>query len=213
MVPINKGVPPKELTQYKCTVGSTYDSFPDKDKVKESLEVEQHGLCAYCMGKLYTKDRNEMKIEHFKCQSRYPAFQLDYSNMLGCCDGGQGKAPSKQTCDTHKADMDFLFNPANATDAAKIKSLIRYCDDGTIYSTDKALDNQLNDVLNLNFASLVKDRKGAIEVAKALLNREHGTRSKEQIQKVITYFYSTHSPFYGAAVYYLETKLGLHPKP
>ena len=80
-----------------------------------------------------------MKIEHWQCQARYPAEQLNYRNLLGACLGGDGQPPHLQHCDTRKGDRDLQWNPADP--AHHIETRVRYELDGTIRSDDAVFDD------------------------------------------------------------------------
>jgi hypothetical protein len=46
-------------------------------------------------------------------QNPNPYRQLEYKNLLGACQGGEGQKPNKQHCDTKKGNIDLTFNPAD----------------------------------------------------------------------------------------------------
>ena len=202
MLYIKKDSTPNELTEYKNNGNNSYESFPQKHAIRVSLLNEQTQLCAYCMQRISVE---KMKIEHFKSQTSNPELQLEYSNMLGCCLGQEGKPYKQQTCDTHKGDMPLSLNPSVKSDFDKMR--IMYSDDGAIISLDEKFDNEINTVLNLNTNLLKNNRRVMIEAAKQALNFKSGIRTKSEIEKLIDKFKSQHKPFYGAAVYYLEKKL------
>lgn len=208
MIHIKKGKIPKALIEYKIAKNSLYQDFPEKDSLRQSLLKEQHNLCAYCMGKIF---ENTMKIEHFKCQSTYPELQLDYNNMLGCCTGNEGKPHNQQTCDTFKGNLELLFSPANITDFQKMG--LYYTDDGSIYSTNQAFNEQLNTVLNLNSNTLKNNRKDILDAVKYKLDSKPNLRSKEELEKFIRNYKDSPSPYYGIAIYYLEKKLAKRKSP
>ena len=156
---ILKGHEPASLTQHRLGAHCDYDNYEQKDELRQALAREQHGLCCYCMGRIQA-DGNRMKIEHWRCQDRFPASQLDYSNLLGACMGGQNLRPSEQHCDTRKGNQDLSRNPA--LPAHCVERLIQYNDDGTIRSTDPVFDSEINDVLNLNTPVLKNNRKAAL---------------------------------------------------
>lgn len=89
-----------------------------------------------------------MKIEHWRCQTRYPGRQLNYKNLLGACLGGHGKPSHLQHCDTRKGDLDLRWNPADP--AHHIETRVKYELDGTIRSIDPRFNSELETVLNLN---------------------------------------------------------------
>ena len=101
-----------------------------------------------------------MKIEHWRSQRRYPDQQLEYQNLLGACLGGEGQPPSQQHCDTHKGDLDLLWNPANPEHY--IEKRLRYEDNGSIRSDEDEFNTQLEDVLNLNLTFLKNNRKSVL---------------------------------------------------
>lgn len=179
-----------------------YDNISDKESIRESLLDEQNNLCAYCMAAISKED---MKIEHFKSQSLYPQYQLDYSNMLGCCKGNEGKPNKLQTCDTRKGNMELSLNPSVKADFKKMKLI--YFEDGTISSLDESFRKELNTVLNLNAAFLKSKRKEMIDSAKQQLNYKNNSRSRAFIEKLIQKYKTQQKPYNGAAVYYLEKKL------
>src|SRR2546429_9112016 len=124
---ITKGAEPASLTTHRQTAHCDYDNYADKDALRHALVTEQRGLCCYCMGRI----RNAwdmMKIEHWRCQSRYPAQQLEYRNLLGACRGGDGERPYPQHCDMREADRELPWDPADP--AHHIETRLRYELDG-----------------------------------------------------------------------------------
>ena len=150
---ITKGSEPTSLATHRQTPHGDYGNYPDKDTLRNMLANEQRGLCCYCMGRIKS---DSMKVEHWKCQSRFPGQQLDYRNLLGACRGGQGQPRSRQHCDTRKGDSDLRWNPANQSHVIELR--IYYESDGGIRSDDVVFDAQLDDVLNLNLPVLKTSR-------------------------------------------------------
>ncbi len=148
---------PASLTQHRLTQYSDYDNYPDKDGLRDVLVSEQRGLCCYCMGRIRN---DEMKVEHWKCQSRYLAEQLNYRNLLAACLGGEAKSPRFQHCDTRKGKKDLKWNPADPSHS--IETRIRYEADGGIRSDDSGFDAELTQVLNLNHPMLKNIRKAIL---------------------------------------------------
>ncbi len=157
---ITKGVEPPSLVQHRLTRHSDYDNYADKAALREVIVREQRGLCCYCMRRIHS-DTTTMKIEHWRCQSRYPTEQLNYRNLLAACLGGEGRPPYLQHCDTKKGNDDILWNPANHLH--HIETRLRYEPDGTIRSDDPMFDSQLKDVLNLNLSVLKNNRAGVLD--------------------------------------------------
>jgi uncharacterized protein (TIGR02646 family) len=157
---IAKGPEPASLTAHRQTQHCDYDNYADKDALRQALVTEQRGLCCYCMGRI-RNGPDTMKIEHWKCQSRFPAEQLSYRNLLGACLGGSGQPPHLQHCDTRKGDRDLRWNPADP--AHRIETRLRYEADGSIRSDDADFNAELDDVLNLNLPRLKNNRKGVLD--------------------------------------------------
>lgn len=153
---IIKGPEPRSLTEHRAKTHSDYDNYADKDGLRKALEREQRGLCCYCMNRI-RPDGETMKIEHWQSQVRHPDRQLDYSNLLGACLGGEGQPSHLQHCDTSKGDEDLEWNPADP--AHHIETRISYGLDGSVHGDEANFDEHLNDVLNLNLPILRNNRK------------------------------------------------------
>ena len=88
---------PESLHKYRTTTPNpSYNSFGDKEDIRNALLKEQGHLCAYCLNRIsdeWNSDLRKIKteIEHFKSQLNYPNLQLDYNNMLGVCNGHSGE--------------------------------------------------------------------------------------------------------------------------
>lgn len=172
---ITKGNEPKELTDYRKNPNATYKDLSEnfisiKNKIREQLLQEQGYLCAYCMSRI---DSTQMKIDHWHSRNQYPAEQLDYPNMLGACEGGEGKASKNQTCDTCKGSKKLKYNPANPSH--RIENQIRFLGTGKIESDDAEFDDELNKVLNLNHSRLRENRKAIWDAIHGTLSRTLGT--------------------------------------
>jgi uncharacterized protein (TIGR02646 family) len=163
-----KGNEPSSLVQHRCTPFASYDNYPDKDTLRGSLVAEQRGLCCYCLSRIRA-ERDQMKIEHWHCQDRYPAEQLDYRNLLGACLGNEGQSRRHQHCDTRKGNDDLSRNPANPMH--RVEDLMRFQADGRVASDDPTFDAELNDVLNLNEAFLRRNRKDVLDGFTGALGR------------------------------------------
>ena len=157
---ISKAREPASLTTHRKTPPSDYDNYVEKADLRHALVSDQRGICCYCMGRIREEPAN-MKIEHWRCRSRYPAEELDYRNLLAVCPGGEGQPPRLQHCDTRKGDSDLRWNPADPEH--RIEARVRYEADGSIRSHDCEFDRQIGDVLNLNLALLRNQRKAVLD--------------------------------------------------
>lgn len=156
---IAKGQEPRSLVEHRARAGADFANYIHRDELRGVLVRDQRGLCCYCMARVEPIG-TEMKIEHWRCQSRYSALELCYANLLAACLGGQGQPVSLQHCDTRKGERDLKFNPAEPSHC--VDQRIRFEMDGTIASTDGDFSAQINDVLNLNLALLKNRRKGVL---------------------------------------------------
>jgi uncharacterized protein (TIGR02646 family) len=154
----------------------------------------------------------EMKIEHWQCQDRYPAQQLNYRNMLGACMGGEGQPPNLQHCDTKKGNLDFMLNPADASH--HIETRLYYMLDGSIQSDNRIINAQLDNVLNLNLPFLKNNRRAKLDAVifwwKHERDKRHGPVPRESIehqrQRLIEGS-CDFEPYCQVAVWWLDRKL------
>lgn len=165
---IKKGPEPATLTQHRQQPHADYDNYTDKTALRVALVAEQHGLCCYCQSRIRPTPEG-MKIEHWQCQAGHPARQLDFSNLLGACLGGQGRPEREQHCDTRKGNSGLCFSPCDP--AHPIERQIKFLGDGRIESDDVAVNSTLNDTLNLNWSRLVNNRKAVLDAFKMCLGR------------------------------------------
>lgn len=201
---IRKNLEPTSLLTYKRTPGADYEGLV-KGPLKESLLKEQGHLCCYCMRRIQATN---MKVEHWRSQKSDTSLQLDYGNMLAACMGNEGTPPQGQTCDTRKGDEALQFNPA--VPAHNVESRIAYTGTGRIFAPGKdPFDKQIKEVLNLNEAHLVANRRKVVEAVQALLDSKSGRRNKRQIQRFLSNVQSRDENGYfreysGVAVYFLK---------
>lgn len=155
---IDKAREPREWTEYRNTPNVDYQSIPP---LVESLLKEQGYICAYCMRRIPCRDRNsseDHRVEHIKCRNRYPAFKLNYNNMVICCPGAISGNQSFH-CDKSKEDEDISFSPLNG----EVIESLSYRHDGVIRSSNPQWDEELNNVLNLNNEYLKENRKQVLD--------------------------------------------------
>jgi len=199
---------PLSLTEHRSKSHSTYENYPDKDRLRISLVTEQRGICCYCMGEIQA-DESKMKIEHLHSQSGYPLEQLDYSNLFGACLGNM-KTGTNTHCDTFKGNKDFNFHMCTS---GNIHAAIKYKTNGEIYSDNINLNNELNSVLNLNLPELIKARKSTVEgFVKANISGKLGKLNKKQLIRFRDKWAGNLSsdslqPFCMVVVSFLETKI------
>ena len=116
-------------------------------------------------------DKSNVKIEHFRSQSRYGHLELEWKNLLAACPGGVGRPRSQQTCDTRKGDEDLTVDPCSNN-----VERLRYLADGSVISDDETIRQDLDDRLNLNLGSLKRQRSEVLRSLRAGLERKLGAR-------------------------------------
>jgi len=203
---------PRRLAQHRKKPPCNYDNYPkeDKDKLRRLLVAEQRGLCCYCMKRIEPHP-DSMKIEHWKCRSKYPGEELKYSNLLGSCLGNEGGGKSQQHCDTKKGNNDLQWNPANPSHA--IEATLSYGADGRISSNDSSFNAQLNDVLNLNLNAIRNQRKSRIDSTLkwwAAEQRKKGKTTRNAVEREIAKFAPADGhldPYSPVAVWLLRQKI------
>lgn len=210
MKAIKKGTEPKLLIKYRLNKDAIYDG-PNftavKNKIRASLLKEQGYICAYCMRRI---SADTMKIEHWQCQANFSDLQLEYKNMLGCCNGNEGNPPALQTCDTRKGNSFLSFSPANAD--PDIESKIAYTALGLIFSREEPFNTELNEVLNLNQTRLMNNRKAAIAALNNDLAGKKGRRTRVELEHLLAK-YSTPTfdgklkEYSGVIIYNLRKKI------
>lgn len=209
MIIIEKNNYPKELITYKQDQTASYENLRGEIKkaVTDSLLDEQGYLCAYCMKRIREYD---IRIEHWLTQSNNINLALDYNNMFGVCQGKDTKKNKFNHCEKIRGDNNLTINPTNNT---HITTII-YAKDGTISSSYKNIDNDLNSILNLNVQTLKENRSAIIKsIEKAIeIKFKKSKVSKQFIEKTLDLYKKKNSKkefkeYCGVAIYFLEKKL------
>lgn len=156
---IRKGPEPATLTQHRKQPHADYNNYADKAALRQALVNEQRGVCCYCQSRIRAT-AEDMKIEHWQCQTDYPERQLDFGNLHGVCKGNEGQPIDRQHCDTHKGNRDLCFSVCDP--AHPIERKLRFLGNGEITSDDEAVRTAINEVLNLNLSRLTENRKYAL---------------------------------------------------
>lgn len=211
MKKIVKTQEPKSLTQHRKFDKTDYRGYSQKQELRESLAGEQRGICCYCMGRIYPNE-STMKIEHFLSHSGHPNLRLVYSNLFGACLGNM-KAKAEEHCDTFKKSKEFHFHMCSS---GSIHSEIEYRNDGEIFSNNEKLNEELNNILNLNFPELKRVRKSTLtgfidsylKGLKGKLNKEKLVRYRDK------WAGDSHAdqlqPYCMIVVYYLDKKIAAY---
>ena len=111
---------------------SNFKSQRDRrEQVKAQLRADQRGLCAYCENTLIAQDES---VEHFEPRDGNHQRELDWTNLLLCCAGGERPLPEEvadgaaryeangpRTCGHAKANsQDAILNPLNLPHAPRL---------------------------------------------------------------------------------------------
>lgn len=171
---------------------------------------------------LYEKIDNPsvMRIEH--CRPRHPQNEekhdkkatLDFKWMLGVCYGNslkKGVKPENTTCDAHRGNTELSINPFDEKAVRKIK----YRADGSIYSDDVKINNDVTETLNLNFQaiSLPQTRKNVLLAEKRRIMEKCKGKSQDAFMRELERTYASLvqernlTPYCGIIISWLESKL------
>lgn len=160
---IKKLASPEALEEYKKREGASYKKLPSsiKKQLKIQLIQEQGGICCYCCGRIRYEDSN---IEHFlpKDDLLFPELQLEYSNLLSSCLGGQIDRQTNRrfplSCDAKKNNRVVPISPTDPN----CEEQFDYDDDGSIYGLTENARSAIQ-ILNLNNQVIKNRRKAAIK--------------------------------------------------
>ena len=218
---IEKHAEPRSLTAYKKQPHAYYDGC-NKEDIREQLLKDQGYLCAYCMRRIPEKGSAGgipgMKIEHWLPESQCTEAQkLDFRNMLGVCLGNAGHPQPRTTCDAHRKDKPLTINPLDKTCIRKIKY---HRGTGTIFSDDPRIDEDLNDILNLNYDgpdfSLRENRRNALNVCleklKTMSKEKTGDWPQGNLRKMLKIYEGKdregkYREYSGIVIWYLRKRL------
>ncbi len=212
MLNITKSTTPLGLAMHRRTKGARYANLPSEaqSELKSALLEEQGYLCCYCMQRVHFDD---MRVEHWQCQSFFPEQELDYSNLLAACHGNEAKRKHGNAhCDVAKANKILKYNPAKPEH--DVEAHIKYRSDGSICSTDDEFNDQLEKILNLNCPDMKLDRKKTRDGVKQSIQKWTAQkRTAGKLKRAIQDWRSPDPndgmmrPYAGIVIYYLEKRL------
>ena len=113
-----------------------------------------------------------MKVAHWASQSDNDDKTLDWDNLLGACEGGNGGPRDQMHCDTAQDNTPIKLHPADR--AQRCERLVRYFSDGRVASDDQELQKDLDETLKLNYLPLKTARKQILDVMLSRLERQGG---------------------------------------
>lgn len=208
MILIEKSKEPKSWLSHRLTQGAVYGATDD---LRNALLKDQGYICAYCMRRIPVEDNGASetsRIEHVTPQSSLTQKEaMDFGNMVICCPGAISSTANNMThCDRHKAQSPISFSPF---DQNFIDS-ISYATDGSIKSSVKQYDAEINQVLNLNIPLLKLNRRNVRYSIVAQLSKRSWT--KPELEKILKAYTSKDEKgmrmeYCGVVISYLTKKL------
>ena len=204
---IEKEIEPEDLKEYKELEGACFRDLPKevKNNLRESLRREQGGICCYCEREL----KGKTVIEHIKPKDKeyYPELQLEYSNMVLSCDGGESERKKHDRrenknyplyCDANKNNKQIYVSPLDDN----CEKMFGYGEDGEIYGLSEEANDTIN-VLNLSVPFLNHQRKAVIDSIK------NTDLTESEWEEELVYYQNRKNdgdfePFCTAAIYYIE---------
>ena len=121
------------------------------------LNDEQGGLCIYCEVKV-----DDTHVEHYKTRSHFPQLTLEYDNLIVSCNDNNHCAKYKDNKYKISKDAYVKFiNPVleNPQDFLDYTAYGEICAKGNLNEIDIEKAEKTIEILNLNYKSLVEDRK------------------------------------------------------
>ncbi len=220
IIELSKGEEWKKIDE-KDTVAirRVFDNDFPKNEVKKILIHEQHGICAYCMRRIRMDSHS--RVEHLTPLSKDKDKAIDYSNMLGVCDGGEkitGDRGHILCCDACKKETEISTSPLDKFQMDKIA----YNKDGKIYTEpyDEAMEKDINEVLLLNgiqkkdgtvrdtSTELLKGRKDAYDRARKMMDslNKKGKCTSTVLRKIMNDLYNCEEceEYVGVKLYYFK---------
>ena len=209
---ITKGDAPASLENYKQEDNASFDAMYKRQDVKielrNSLIAEQGGLCCYCGGRI--KADITSKIEHLLPRSKYKDLQLEYSNLLCSCDGGEGERKGKTKSekknyplhsDAKKQDKIIEITPLDKN----CEQQFAYDEEGNIYGLSIEAWNTIK-ILGLDCKTLNNRRRSAI---RPYLDQNE-TNWDAVIQRLSEKHDGKYLPYCFAVTYYIKNNLLNH---
>lgn len=203
-------------------------SHDDKMVILKSLMEEQGHLCAYCMRRIPDErelpvDIDPVTIEHWFPRNP-PTHEekgqgLDYTNMFAVCSGNRGRKNTRKlrdlTCDAKRKDTypQLTLNPCDSVTLANIQ----YKENGEMFSTDPAVQDDITVKLNLNCISdsvqLPESRRKVLEALQSELPMGDEEETKEYCTSVLEMFEQEIDPkseYSGIIIWWLKDYIGQH---
>lgn len=176
----------------KDTARTAFDQM-NKQEARKALAEEQGWLCAFCMRRIDEGDRETSRMTTMKIAHRVPidvdpSRALDWTNLLGSCDGGEHSGGLYCTCDLRQRSTALTVDPAKASSVARLKLERRDRKRGLfLTSDDAALKVDVEETLGLNDGDLPELREAAWRSFLDAVRKAHPTTHWERATK-LAYF-------------------------
>lgn len=181
---------PRTITETKCAVTTNLDNTKsaraafdqiDKRAARKQLAREQGWLCAFCMRQIDEESKDElgqfvMKIAHRVPIDAESQRALDWSNLLGSCDGGQRSNGRHETCDLLQKNVPLTIDPTQRASVQRLHLERRGAKPGLFISSDDAtLADDVEKTLGLNGGDLPELRETIWRAFEAAVKKQHPT--------------------------------------
>ena len=171
---IEKRQEPESLRAYRESLTESlpetdiWDPYQPKNDARELVTREQRELCAFCQG-FMAWGKTRIKLAHIVPQKVLvdgKRLDLVWTNIVGACNGGEGKPGDLQHCDTRQGNSRLHpeLDPVQFTNGS-----LTYDKNGGVYRADGNPDiqDQLDDVLGLNLGHIKDKRVAALDALKS----------------------------------------------
>lgn len=169
MLQIHKQTEPDEIIAWKALANADWQPSygnlmaPERPILRQALLAEQGHVCCYCNRRITENPADgqiaEFHIEHFRPQHAFEQLELDYQNLHASCFKNDS-VKGRRHCGPAK---DNWFDEALALSPLNDNSgVIRYGEDGSIFSNYSLAATETIERLVLNHAMLVAERQAEI---------------------------------------------------
>lgn len=179
---IHKGEEPSSLAQHRTRqdLVPTFDNYQGKDEARDCATKEQRDICAFCQGRTAFK-KTPIKLAHVVPQADPvdgAGLQLTWTNIVSSCDGGESrKRPRLLHCDSKQGStrLHVALDPVQFVNGS-----LSYDEYGGVYSSDPAVQHQINEVLALTIPRLLEGRVKALLELQEDLKQSRDWESRRQ---------------------------------
>ena len=141
-----------------------FDCAAVTNEVRETLFLEQRGLCVYCGKRLKLEmPGTTYHVEHFRPQSDFQDRATDYNNLFLSCGLKDDQGKPSPTCGNYKGNW-FEETHHVSPNYPNCTSRFRFSLNGRVAAAldgDKGAENMI-EKLHLNHPELVKDRENIL---------------------------------------------------